>query len=327
MNYPYDSGSGYASRTVRVPSNDFPSDDSGLKCLKSVWGTKVKEKHSKATWQANFSLHMYHSEDAKRPLAHATLNCKNSIQQFETNRVRTLSHRVIPLDHYDFLRWKRFFAQSIYSLKLDISHSSPSNFREDKTVYMTTHIHSQNTWMSSEALRIALIRVSRPHGRPWSTASAEIAPPREPKRLILNLGLLCCWRGAATSVDNLVLARPVRALFHVYELKICVWYNAWETWLVPWKLKKRSLCWELCIPIVHFWFGEATKISILSNDQTCHPCNVGSKDETSIWIRVVLQCESPLSPLLAACLWSRMLTWFQLFSISLFFLGAEFYNL
>ena len=47
-NYPWDS-SGDASRPVCVnwPVNlTYPSDDSRLKCFKSVWGTAVKEKHS-----------------------------------------------------------------------------------------------------------------------------------------------------------------------------------------------------------------------------------------------------------------------------------------
>ena len=41
-------------------------------------------------WQS----HMYPSEDAKRSLAHATQNCKNSIVAFETVRIRTLNHAV-----------------------------------------------------------------------------------------------------------------------------------------------------------------------------------------------------------------------------------------
>ena len=37
---------------------------------------------------------MYSLEDGKRPLAHATQNCKNSNQNGETNRIRTLIHTV-----------------------------------------------------------------------------------------------------------------------------------------------------------------------------------------------------------------------------------------
>ena len=45
----WDSGSGDASRPVGVDppvKHAYPSDDSRLKCFKSVWGTAVKEKHS-----------------------------------------------------------------------------------------------------------------------------------------------------------------------------------------------------------------------------------------------------------------------------------------
>ena len=41
-------------------------------------------------WQS----HMYLSEDAKRPLAHATRNYKNSKQIGETSRIRTLNHTI-----------------------------------------------------------------------------------------------------------------------------------------------------------------------------------------------------------------------------------------
>ena len=37
---------------------------------------------------------MYPSEDAKRPLAHATRNCKNSNQSCETGKIRTLNHAI-----------------------------------------------------------------------------------------------------------------------------------------------------------------------------------------------------------------------------------------
>ena len=50
---------------------------------------------------------------------------------------------------------------------------------------------------------LARIGVSGPPGHPSSPARAKISPPRRPKRPILNLGLLCCWRGAFISVDIL----------------------------------------------------------------------------------------------------------------------------
>ena len=70
---------------------------------------------------------------------------------------------------------------------------------------------------------------------------AEIALPRGPKWPILNLGLLSCWRGAATSVDILESTGSLRARFRVYEWKLRVSYDAWETWSAPWRLKKRIL--------------------------------------------------------------------------------------
>ena len=55
---------------------------------------------------------------------------------------------------------------------------------------------------------LARIRVSGPPEYTWWTARAEIAQPRRPKRPILNLGLLCCWRGASISVDILASHFP-----------------------------------------------------------------------------------------------------------------------
>ena len=49
------------------------------------------------------------------------------------------------------------------------------------------------------------------------TAKAEIAPPRGPERPILNLGLLCCWRGAATSVLVDILALFARGFVSMNE--------------------------------------------------------------------------------------------------------------
>ena len=102
---------------------------------------------------------------------------------------------------------------------------------------------------------LARIRVSGPPKYTWSTVKAEIAPPRRPKLQILNLGLLCCWRGALISVYILASTHPLRARFpsRVYAWKIRVWYDAWETWSVPWKLKKLILWWAHHIPIVNFW--------------------------------------------------------------------------
>ena len=57
-----------------------------------------------------------------------------------------------------------------------------------------------------------LILTLSSHG---STARAEIAPPRRPKGPILNLGLLCCWRGAFFSVDILASTSPLCA--YMYE--------------------------------------------------------------------------------------------------------------
>ena len=74
-------------------------------------------------------------------------------------------------------------------------------------------------------------------------------------RPILNLGLLCCWRGAATSVNILASTSSLRAWFRVYEWNFVfgiVWHNAWETWLAPWRLKKRILWWARHIPIVDY---------------------------------------------------------------------------
>ena len=90
---------------------------------------------------------------------------------------------------------------------------------------------------------LARIRVSGPPKHPWSTAQAEIAVPvpRRPVQPILNLGVLCCWRGAATSVDILASTSPFRAQFRVLEWKIRVWHDSWETWSASWK--KRILLW------------------------------------------------------------------------------------
>ena len=49
--------------------------------------------------------------------------------------------RTFTLGQRDFLRWKLVFAQSIYSLKLQIAHSGPGNLSGDTTVYITTHEH------------------------------------------------------------------------------------------------------------------------------------------------------------------------------------------
>ena len=58
---------------------------------------------------------------------------------------------------------------------------------------------------------------------PWSTARDEITPQRRPKLQILNLGLLCCWRGTSIFVYILGLflasTSPLRAQFRVYALK------------------------------------------------------------------------------------------------------------
>ena len=67
---------------------------------------------------------------------------------------------------------------------------------------------------------LAWIRVFGPHRHPWLMAQGEIAPPRRPKWPILNLGLLCCWRGALISVDILASTSPLRARFRVYAWKI-----------------------------------------------------------------------------------------------------------
>ena len=63
---------------------------------------------------------------------------------------------------------------------------------------------------------LARIGVSGPHRHPSSTARAEIAPPRRPELPILNLGLLCYWRGALISVYILASTSPLRARFRVY---------------------------------------------------------------------------------------------------------------
>ena len=110
-------------------------------------------------------------------------------------------------------------------------------------------------------------------------------------------------------------------------------------------------------------YGEATKISILSNDQTCHLCKVGSivysisctPEATDLnqgcaamrsnLVKISSQTRSEKlkislskfnflkwyvlqyinyvkSPVVVACQLSRILTWFQSFSISLLSLGA-----
>ena len=47
--------------------------------------------------------------------------------------------------------------QSIYTLKLEIAHSRPGNLYGDTTAYIQLTNISLNTWMSSEALRIAIL--------------------------------------------------------------------------------------------------------------------------------------------------------------------------
>ena len=62
------------------------------------------------------------------------------------------------------------------------------------------------------------IGVTGPPRHPSSTARAKIAPPRRPKRQILNLGLLCCWRGALISVHISASTSPLCARFvYMYE--------------------------------------------------------------------------------------------------------------
>ena len=99
---------------------------------------------------------------------------------------------------------------------------------------------------------LARIGVSWPPKYTWSTAEAESTPSHRPKLPILNLGLLCCWRGALISVDILASTNPLRARFRVYACKIRVWYDSWKTRSVPWKSKKQILWWAHHIPIVNF---------------------------------------------------------------------------
>ena len=108
---------------------------------------------------------MYPSEDAKRPLAHATSNNKNWLHQvklpgFEPWSIQSWLPNVPTEDQLGycvFLRWKLVIAQCIYTLKLEIAHSGPGNFSGDTTVYIQLTNISLNTWMSSEALRIAIL--------------------------------------------------------------------------------------------------------------------------------------------------------------------------
>ena len=85
----------------------------------------------------------------RSPMPLANCNNKNSNQTGETNRIRTWSTQsCLPNVRTrpwwvigDSLRWILVFAQSIYTLKLEIAHSKPENLRGDKTVYITTHQH------------------------------------------------------------------------------------------------------------------------------------------------------------------------------------------
>ena len=92
-----------------------------------------------------------------------------------------------------------------------------------------------------------------------------MAQPRRPKRPILNLGLLCCWRGEFTSVDilastsldrhmeNSCLIRYMRNSIGFLKIK--------ETdFVVSTQLSKRQF-------FIIGRFGEAMKILIISNDQ------------------------------------------------------------
>ena len=58
---------------------------------------------------------------------------------------------------------------------------------------------------------LARICVSGPRRHPWLTARSEIAP--QPKRLILNLGLLLLLQGCTTSVDILAQIRQLSGLW------------------------------------------------------------------------------------------------------------------
>ena len=42
--------------------------------------------------------------------------------------------------------------------------------------------------------------------------------------------------------------------------KYRVWYDAWETWSVPWSLKKQILWWAHYIPIVNFNYRYFPKV-------------------------------------------------------------------
>ena len=142
-------------------------------------------------WQS----HMYFAEDAKRSLAHATRNNKNSNQMSEINRIRTLVFAVTTAERshsaiVTFLDKNKFLHRvyiNIYSLKLEIAHSGPGNLGGDKNVYITTRNISLNTWTSSEALRIAMPQSRLSCIRPTISAAKFSRILQQPARFKRNM--------------------------------------------------------------------------------------------------------------------------------------------